>query len=177
MVEAISKNEYSKFKENKSSLKDVLKLEESQGLNETIRHLRLFLETCDIFSLFTIVCPTDRKLLVCTLKLHDGKPITYGLLTDYRAVTPKIVALSTVWYNKYGYFNDNQNNKHTLSRDMSWSLLHFKQHVQASLHTDIDLLLQQYPSIQRGGPFYFFLLMKELVLSNEKIYEALFSHV
>ena len=40
MVKAISKNQYSKSKENESSLKDVLKLEESKGLNETIRHLR-----------------------------------------------------------------------------------------------------------------------------------------
>ena len=37
---------------------------------------------------------------------------------------------------------DNQKNKQTLGCDMSWSLLHFKPNVQASLHTDIDLLLQ-----------------------------------
>ena len=106
MDEAISKNQYSKFKENEFSLKDVLKLEESHGLDETICHLRSFLETYDFLSLFTIVCPTDRKFRECTLKTHDGKPITYDLLTDYRSVTPKIVALSTAWYNKYGYLMD-----------------------------------------------------------------------
>ena len=88
-------------------------------------------------------------------QVYDGKPITYDLLTDYRAVTPKIVGLSTAWFNKYGYVMDNQNNKQTLGRDMGWSLPHFKQHVQASLYTDINLLLQQYPSIQRGGPLFF----------------------
>ena len=108
MVEAISKNQYSKFKENESSLKNVLKLEKSQGLDKTIRHLCSFLETYDLLSLFIIVCPTDRKRHVCTLKLNDGKPITYDLLTDCRAVTPKIVGLSTAWFNKYGYFMDNQ---------------------------------------------------------------------
>ena len=178
MVDAISKNQYSKFKENESSLKDVLKLEESQGLDESIRHLRTFLETYDLLPLFTIVLPTDQKLRVCTLKLHnDGKSITYDLLPDYHTVTPKIVGLSTAWFNKYGYFMDNQNNKQTLGRDMSWSLLHFKQHVQASLHTDIDLRLQQHPAIERGGPLYFVLLMDELVLSNEQSCEALVSLV
>ena len=63
MVEAISKNQYSKFQENESSLKDVLKLEESQGLDETIRHLCSFLETYDLLFLFKIVCPADKKTL------------------------------------------------------------------------------------------------------------------
>ena len=163
MVKAIIKNQYLKSKENESSLKDVLKLEESQGLDETIRHLCSFLETCDLLFLFTIVCRIESKLRECTLKTRDGNPITYDLLTDYRSVTPKIIALSIAWYNKHGYFTDNQNRKQTLGRDMSWSLLHFKQHAQASLHTAIDLLLQRYSSIQRGGSLYFFLLMKQLV--------------
>ena len=59
MVEAIRKKQYSTFKENESVLKDVLKLEESQGLDETIRHLFLFLKTYDLLSLSTIVCPTN----------------------------------------------------------------------------------------------------------------------
>ena len=41
MVKAISKNQYSKFRENESSLKDVHKLEENQGLDEAIRNLCL----------------------------------------------------------------------------------------------------------------------------------------
>ena len=86
MVEVISKKQYSKFKENDSSLKDVLNLEESQGLDETIYHLCLFLKTYDLLFLFTIMCPTDRKICECTLKTLDGKPITYNLLTDYRSV-------------------------------------------------------------------------------------------
>ena len=45
MVEAIGKNQYSKFKENESSLKDILKFEESHGLDENISNLCMFLET------------------------------------------------------------------------------------------------------------------------------------
>ena len=60
---------------------------------------------------------------------------------------------------------------------MSWSLLHFKQYVQASLHTDIDLLLQHYFSIQQGGRPFFSLLMKQLVLSNEQSCEVFVSLV
>ena len=55
IVEAIGKNQYSRIKENESSLKDVLNLEESHSLDENIRHLCTFLETY-LLSLFTIVC-------------------------------------------------------------------------------------------------------------------------
>ena len=113
------------------------------------------------------MCPVDSKFHECTLKTRDGNTITYDLLVDSYSVTPKIVTLSTAWYNKYGYFTDAKNKKQTLGRDMSWSLIHFKQHVQASLHTDVDLLLQQYSSIQREDPLYFSILMKQLDLSNE----------
>ena len=116
-----------------------------------------------------------KKLRECTPKTRDGKPITYNLLKDYCSVNSKIVALSTAWYNKYGYFVDAQNKKQTLSRDMSWSLLHFKLCIQASLHTDIDFLLQHYSSIQQKGPLYFSLLVKQFVLSNKQSCEALVS--
>ena len=62
---------------------------------------------------------------------------------------------------------DAQKNKQTLRRDMSWPLLHFKQHVQVNLHTYVGLILQKYPTIQRGGPLYFSILMGQLVFSNE----------
>ena len=101
MVEAIGRTQYSKFKENESSLKDVLKLKEIQGLGETIRHLCTFLEAYDLLFLFTIVCPVDSKLCESTLKTCDYNAITYNQLTDYRSVTPTTVVLSTAWNNKY----------------------------------------------------------------------------
>ena len=60
---------------------------------------------------------------------------------------------------------------------MNCFLLHFKQHVHSSFHTDVELLLHQYPPIQWGGPLYFSLLMSELVLSNEQSCDALVSLV
>ena len=142
MVEAINKNQYSKFKENECSIRDILKLEEIQDLDKTILYICTFLETYDLLFLFIIVCPVNSKLCKCTLKTRDGKAITYDLLTVYRLVTPKTVKLSTTWYNKYGYLIGAQNDKQTLSCDMIWSLLHYKHYVQASLHTDVDLLLK-----------------------------------
>ena len=124
------------------------------------------------------MCPVDSKLRECTLKTpSDGATITYGLLASYRYITPKAVALSTAWYNKFGYFIDAQNNRQTLGCDMSWSLLHFKQHVQVGLHTDVELILQRYSPIQQGGSLYFFILMRQLVFSNEQSYKALVSLV
>ena len=72
---------------------------------------------------------------------------------------------------------DAKNNKQTSGHDISWCLLHFKQHVQASLHTDIELALQQYSPIQRGDPLYFSILMGQLFFSNEQSCEALVSLV
>ena len=106
MIEAIGKNQYSKFTENESSLKDVLKLEESHGLDKNIRHLCTFLESYDLLALFTIVCPVDSKLRECTLKTLDSVAITDDLLTSYRTISQKLVAQSTAWYNKFGYFKD-----------------------------------------------------------------------
>ena len=54
-------------------------------------------------------------------------------------------------------------------------MLYFKQHVQASLHTDVKLIFQQYPPIQRWGPLYFSNLIGQLVLPNEQSCEALIS--
>ena len=77
---------------------------------------------------------------------------------------------------------DAQNNKQTLDLAVSWSLLHFKQHVQASLHADVELILQPYSSIQRrgeggGGPLYFSILTRQLVVSNQQSCVALVSLV
>ena len=121
--------------------------------------------------------PVDSKLRKYTLKTCDGSAITHYLLTDYRSVTTKIVTMSTAWNNTYGYFTDTQQKKHTLGREMSWSLLHLNQHVQVSLHTDVDLLLQQFSSIQHGGQLFFSLFMKQLVLFNEQSCDALISLV
>ena len=96
MVESIGKNQFSKLKKNKSSLKDVLKLEGSHGLDQNIRHLCTFLKLYDLLSLFTIVCPVDSKLRECTLKTRgDDDAITYDLMTSYSSITPKTVPLST----------------------------------------------------------------------------------
>ena len=158
-------------KTNTRSLKkksNILKLEKSHSLDKNIRHLSTSLESYELLSLFTIVCPVDSKLCECTPKIHsDGTAITYDLLASYCPITPKTVALSTAWYNKFDYFIDTQNNRQTLGRDMSWSLLHFKQHVYASLHTDVGLIVQQYSPIQQEGPLYFSILMRQLVLSNQ----------
>ena len=118
MAEAIGKTNTRNLKK-KSSLKDILKLEESHGLDENIRHFCTFLETSYLLSLFTIICPVDFILLQYTLKTRDGDAITYDLLITYRSITPTTVTLSTSWYNKYSYFMDAENNKHTLGRDMS----------------------------------------------------------
>ena len=39
---------------------------------------------------------------------------------------------------------------------MSWFLLHFKQHIQASLHIDAELILQQYFFYSTGMSTLFF---------------------
>ena len=68
MVEAIGKNQYSKFKENESSLIDFFEIEEIHGLIENIWHLCTFLQS---FDLYHCVSCCFSNLFECALKTRS----------------------------------------------------------------------------------------------------------
>ena len=178
MFEAIGRNQYLKFKESKENLTDIIKLDESRGLDETIWQVKTALETYHHLSKLTIEYLMYFKLWECTLKKRSNCTIiTLDLLTSYHSVSPKVVTLSSAWYDQFVSIVDVSGKRQTLGRDMSLSLLSFIHHIQLCLHTNVELLLHQYPSIQQGGPLYFNVLIHKLVLSDKHSCDALVSLV
>ena len=62
---------------------------------------------------------------------------------------------SNACYNLYGPFTNDKGEEQYMGRSMSWSLIKFEQIAHFGLHTNVELLLYQYNSIQQGGPLYF----------------------
>ena len=122
---------------------------------------------------FDIVYPKDPALKLVTLKVKGGSPVVKSLLENFRNLSIEQVALSSSWYSKFGSFTDSLGKPHSLGRDLSWSLLHFKEHVDPVLHNDIESRLQSFNKEEQGGPLYFILLMDEIVTSNEQSLAAL----
>ena len=71
---------------------------------------------------------------------------------NFRSISITEVAKSSAWYSRYGSFKDSFGTTHTFGRDMSWSLLHFKEHVDSVLHNDVELRLQGFKKEVQGGP-------------------------
>ena len=95
-----------------------------------------------LLQVYAIVCPKYPTLQRVTLKVMKGVPVTKSLLKNFCSISITDVARSSAWYNKYGSFKNSSGITHTFGRDMSWSLLHFKEHVDAGLHNDVKLRLQ-----------------------------------
>ena len=96
----------------------------------------------DLLLVYEIVCPKDPTLQRVTLKVKKGILVTKSLLKNFRSISITDVTRSSAWYSKYDSFKDSSETTHTFGRDMSWSLLHFKEHVDSVLHNDVKLRLQ-----------------------------------
>jgi hypothetical protein len=101
---------------------------------------------------FTIVYPEDKSLrrVKLTMNFDNSNIKSVNLLTDFRKVSTDDVALSCSWWNLHGHYFDKSDKKHSLGRDMNWSYLHFKNHVEEVLYNDVDKLFQEYEQHQRG---------------------------
>lgn len=154
-------------------MKDVNRLDQARGIDDNIRQCAQFLEMYDIMQPFDIVYPKDPALKLVTLKVKGGSPVVKSLLNNFCNLSIEQVALSSSWYSKFGSFTDSAGDTQSFGRDLSWSLLHFKEHVDPVLHNDIELRLQSFKKEEQGGPLYFILLMDEIVTSNEQSRAAL----
>jgi hypothetical protein len=175
LIESLCKNQYAKYKLPETSMKSVERLLQSRGIMDTISGTETTLNKFDMKETFTIVYPEDKSLkrvkLIMNFDKTDIKSV--NLLTDFRKVTAEEVALSCSWWNLHGHYFDNENTKHSLGRDMNWSYLHFKNHVEDVLYNDVDKLLHEYEKHQRGGALFFKLLTDAVLASNEDSLAAL----
>ena len=175
LVEGICKNQYQKYKRAETSMKSIERLLQSRGIMDTITGTTTVLEKYDMKQAFTIVYPSDPTLKRVSLKLmFDGsKPQSVDLLIDFRKVSKDEVALSCAWWNLHGFFMDKEGEKQSLSRDMNWSYLHFKNHVGDNLYNDVNKQFLTYEKKQQGGPLFFKLLVDTVLSSNESSLSSL----
>jgi hypothetical protein len=179
LVEGICKNQYEKFNRAETSMKSIERLLQSRGIMDTITSTTTVLDRYDMKQPFTIIFPEDISLTNISLKMTFDKsaPRTVDLLVDFRKVTKDEVALSCAWWNLHGFFMDSSNTKQTLSRDMNWSYLHFKNHVNDNLYNDVNKAFLKYEKKKRGGPLFFKLLVDILLSSNETSLSSLESTI
>jgi hypothetical protein len=175
LIESLCKNQYAKYKLPETSMKSVERLLQSRGIMDTISGTETTLNKYDMKETFAIVYPEDKSLKRVKLSMNfDNSDVkNVNLLTDFRKVTAEEVALSCSWWNLHGHYYDNDNVKHSLGRDMNWSYLHFKNHVDEVLYNDVDKLFHEYEKQQRGGALFFKLLTDAVLASNEDSLAAL----
>ena len=77
------------------------------------------------------------------------------------------MASSNAWYATFGIFKHKDQELHSFAQELTWSQIHFKNHVNPILHSDIKARMKKYPSSEQGGPLYFIILMDEILTSNE----------
>jgi hypothetical protein len=179
LIEGICKNQYGKYKRAETSMKSIERLLQSRSIMDTISGTETILEKYDMKEPFTIVFPSDPTLArhALTMRADRSGPKTINLLKEYWTVTEEEVALSCAWWNVHGHFKDKNDKNQTFGRDMNWSYLHFKSHVDDVLYNEIDKQFQAYDKKERGGPLFFKLLTDVLLVSNEQSLAALESTI
>jgi hypothetical protein len=179
LIESLCKNQYTKYKKAETSMKSVERLLQSRSIMDTIEATENVLNKFDMKDPFTIVYPEDTTLARVALKMNaNGSGIrSLELLSDFRQVSIEEVALSCAWWNLHGHYKDKDDAKQSYGRDMNWSYLHFKNHVDEVLYNDTDKLFNSYSKKQRGGPLFFKLLTNAVLSANEDSLTALESTI
>ena len=179
LIESLCKNQYTKYKKAETSMKSVERLLQSRSIMDTIEATETVLNKFDMKDPFTIVYPVDATLDRVALKMKaDGSGIrSLEVLSDFRQVSTEEVALSCAWWNLHGHYKDKEGEKQSYGRDMNWSYLHFKSHVDEVLYNDTDKLFNNYPKKERGGPLFFKLLTDAVLSANEDSLAALESTI
>ena len=103
----------------------------------------------------------------------DGTPATRPLFQSFRNTTIAQVVSSNAWYATFGIYKHKDKEMYTFAQEMTWSQIHFKNHVDPVLHSDIETRMKKYSSAEQGGTLYFIILMDEILTSNENSLAAL----
>jgi hypothetical protein len=180
LIDSLCKNQYTNYKKPETSMKSIERLLQSRSIMDTIEATETVLNKYDMKEPFTsIVFPEDPTLKRVSLKLNiNGSGIqTAKVLTDFRKLTTKEVALSCSWWNLHGHYKDKDGKKQSYGRDMNWSYLHFKNHVDVVLYNDTDKEFHSFDKKERGGPLFFKLLTNAVLTANEDSLAALESTI
>ena len=179
LIESLCKTQYTKYKKAETSMKSVERLLQSRSIMDTIESTENVLIKFDMKEPFTIVYPEDTTLKRVALKMNASNSgiRSLDILSDFRQVSIAEVALSCAWWNLHGHYKDKDDKQQSYGRDMNWSYLHFKNHVDEVLYNDTDKLFNSYSKKERGGPLFFKLLTDAVLSANEDSLSALESTI
>lgn len=173
----IKSNRYSKYKVMNISLKDPEKLASNLSILDNLTYSQQFMLEFNMEDPFCICFP-DNDAKPASLSV-DSKmiPITKDLFQDHREISVEQVALSNRWYSRYAIFTPAIGADRSFAKELEWSLLHFRYHVEQELYNVVHAEYLSFPAEERGGPLFLKLLLLHLVVSNEANLELLIDTV
>jgi hypothetical protein len=174
----IKTNRYSKYKVMNISLKDPEKLASNLSILDNLTYTQQFMLEYNMEDPFHICFPGDDPKSPATLTVDSsGKLITKDLFKDHRDITVEDVALSNRWYSRYAIFNQSGLGDRSFAKELEWSHLHFRSHVEQELYNVVYSEYITFSAEERGGPLFLKLLLLHLVVSDEANLEMLLDTV
>jgi hypothetical protein len=169
----IKSNRYPKYKVMNISLKDPEKLASNLSILDNLTYSEQFMLEFNMEDPFCICFP-DSDTSPASLSVDSSmKPITKDLFQDHREISVEQVALSNRWYSRYAIFKPATGTDRSFAKELEWSLLHFRYHVEQELYNVVHAEYLSFPAEERGGPLFLKLLLLHLVVSNEANLELL----
>jgi hypothetical protein len=165
---------YPKYKVMNVSLKDPEKLASNLSILDNLTYSEQLMIELNMEDPFRICLPDSTiSLASLAVDLVTSKPIFKDLFVDHREITVEQVALSNRWYSRYAIFTVNTGTDRSFAKELEWSFIHLRNHVEQDLFNVIHSEYLTFPADERGGPLFLKLLMLHLVVSNEANLEIL----
>jgi hypothetical protein len=110
------------------------------------------------------ICFLDSDALPASLLVDSlMKPIKKDLFQDHREISVEQVALFNQWYSHYAIFSPSQGSDCLFAKELEWSLLHFRYHVEQELYNVVHVEYLSFPAKECGGPLFLKLPLLHLV--------------
>jgi hypothetical protein len=170
----IKANRYPKYKVMNISLKDPEKLASNLSILDNLTYSEQFMVEFNMEDTFCICFPdNDKSPASLSVDAISKKPLTKDLFQDHRDISVEQVALSNRWYSRYAIFTESGGTDRSFAKELEWSLIHFRHHVEQELYNVVHAEYVSFPPEERGGPLFLKLLLLHLVVSNEANLELL----
>lgn len=162
---SITSLQHPKFKALDTSLEKISDLVSVHTCLETTeRHFQQF----DLMDTFYIIKP-DRDSNAEILHSYSSDPAC-NLFKDYAMLTLQDVIASTQWYATFPSEPYHRQN-------LALTLEYLRTHTQAGLERKVNFALKSVPAGCRSGPVFLFLLIGQLMASNESTAKTLISRL
>lgn len=173
----IKVNRYPKYKVLNVSLKDPEKLASNLSILDNLNYTEQFMIEFNMEDPFR-TCFPDNAALPASLEVDSkGIPKTKNLFKEHRDISVEEVGKSNRWYSRYAIFTDATAKDRSFAKELEWSLIHFRNHVDQELYNVVHSEYISFPPEERGGPLFLKLLLLHLVYSNEANLEILINTV